>query len=87
MAPGLRKRASPQRRPNIIIISRNDLSVNIIWVKIQVFYVIYDFNGSYLWEIPSCNDTKKVVFYFYKKGDTKYGSAPAGQTFPFFRFT
>ena len=47
------KGRSPQKRPNIIILSQHPFDVNYLYAKNMVFSVLYHLSGSYLWEIPS----------------------------------
>ena len=52
-APSAKNRASPQRRPNTIIITYSPFDVNLLLRKSCGFSVLYHFPGSYLFGFPS----------------------------------
>ena len=49
-----KNRASPQRRPNTIILPQPRFGVNYQSAKNRGFSLLYHLFGSYLWDFPSC---------------------------------
>ena len=69
-----KNRASPQRRPNIIILSQPRFIVNYQSAKNRGFSLLYHLFVSYLYGFPSCKRACGVIDCCHKRGDTRRGA-------------